>query len=388
MFLMTNGAIEKFLGSNTGKGFKGFYDDLLYGSGYGESKHSVYILKGGPGTGKSTFIKKVGVLLEKMSCDVEFLRCSGDVNSFDGASSRMGEITVVDGTSPHCIDPTCPGVRESIINLGEFWDRSLLMKYSDKIEKSMNIKKTMYRKAYHYLAAANEVYLDRADILRQNIDFQKLERYADSLADELIKNKKNDHGGLGVKRRAFATAVTAEGVSGKLPGMRGGDMSVSNIYCIDSMFGISTEKLLKIIADRAVKAGYDVDLYYCGFDSSKLEHIVVHELDFMIVTSNEFHRYASLSRVNEIAIEGFMKRPFEQKGTVCCGNDIGYSRIRFEELIDRASRALAKASEAHGDMENYYVEAMDFAGLTQFCDFVLDDISAEVHNNIVGEILK
>ena len=73
---MKNYVAKKFLGSNTGEGFRGFYGDLLYGSGFGDSRQYVYILKGGPGTGKSTFIKKVASMLEKSDCDTELLLCS------------------------------------------------------------------------------------------------------------------------------------------------------------------------------------------------------------------------------------------------------------------------------------------------------------------------
>ena len=383
--MFINYAVKKFLGSNTGKGFKGFYEDLLYKSGYGDDGQSVFILKGGPGTGKSTFIKKTAAMLEKMNCDVELLRCSGDVNSYDGVVSRMGGITVVDGTSPHCIDPVCPGVCESILNLGEFWDRSVLSQYSDKVDECIKRKKLMYKKAYHYLAAAGEIYKDRADILMQNVDGYKVELYAKSLAEELVKTKKGD-GAKGRKRRAFATAVTSEGITGALPGMPDGELSNGSIYCVNSIFGLSSARLLEVVADSALSAGYDVNCYYCGFDSGKLEHITVPELGFMIVTSNEAHTFIRGTKVTEIEFEGFMKDDAVLNENSCKGFDVGYSRIRFDELTERAFRALAKASEAHIEMENYYVEAMDFAGLTQYTDFVLDDSAAEVHNNIVSGI--
>ena len=50
-----------FLGANTRYGFKSLYETLL--TDYDNYNLTVYILKGGPGTGKSTFVKKSLVFL-------------------------------------------------------------------------------------------------------------------------------------------------------------------------------------------------------------------------------------------------------------------------------------------------------------------------------------
>jgi len=46
-----------YAGGNTAKGFYNLYDSAL------EDLNKLYILKGGPGTGKSTLIKSIGELI-------------------------------------------------------------------------------------------------------------------------------------------------------------------------------------------------------------------------------------------------------------------------------------------------------------------------------------
>ena len=46
--------IDTFLSANTTKGFVSLYGDFLKGK-------KQYIIKGGPGTGKSTLMKNIGV---------------------------------------------------------------------------------------------------------------------------------------------------------------------------------------------------------------------------------------------------------------------------------------------------------------------------------------
>ena len=69
-----------FLGANTGKGFVSLYDEFCKP----ESGNFLYVIKGGPGCGKSSFMKKIGKAAEDAELDVEYVICSGDPDSLDG----------------------------------------------------------------------------------------------------------------------------------------------------------------------------------------------------------------------------------------------------------------------------------------------------------------
>ena len=73
-----------FLGANSGEGFQNFFPQLVDM----EETHDLMILKGGPGVGKATFMREVGRTMEQAGTAVEYLRCSGDPDSLDGASLR------------------------------------------------------------------------------------------------------------------------------------------------------------------------------------------------------------------------------------------------------------------------------------------------------------
>ena len=65
--------MEKFfLGGNTAQGFKGFYGSEL------ARADNVVLLKGAPGTGKSTLIKRLGAECAERGLDHEMWYCSGD----------------------------------------------------------------------------------------------------------------------------------------------------------------------------------------------------------------------------------------------------------------------------------------------------------------------
>ena len=74
-----------FLGANSGEGFYSLYDQLLNGR-----FDDLLILKGGPGCGKSTFMRRAGAAMEQVGERVVYINCSGDPDSLDGAIFLCG----------------------------------------------------------------------------------------------------------------------------------------------------------------------------------------------------------------------------------------------------------------------------------------------------------
>ena len=88
-----------FPGGNTSKGFFSFYDYIICQ----EDAARIFIIKGGPGVGKSTFMKKTALEMANMGYDVEFMHCSSDNNSLDGIVVPRAGIAMIDGTAPHVV---------------------------------------------------------------------------------------------------------------------------------------------------------------------------------------------------------------------------------------------------------------------------------------------
>ena len=91
------------------------------------------ILKGGPGVGKSTFMRRIGAAFAERGHAVEYLICSSDPHSLDGVVARKAGFAIIDGTAPHIVDPRLPGAADSLVNLGAFLDETTLSKRKDTI---------------------------------------------------------------------------------------------------------------------------------------------------------------------------------------------------------------------------------------------------------------
>ena len=84
------------------------------------------ILKGGPGVGKSTFMRRMHASLCEGGTPSTLYFCSGDPDSLDAIAIPNLGLLVLDGTAPHSIDPQIPGARDSIINLGSCLDEATM----------------------------------------------------------------------------------------------------------------------------------------------------------------------------------------------------------------------------------------------------------------------
>ena len=67
-----------FLAANSGQGFTSLYDGF---PGEGQFLH---IIKGGPGTGKSGFMRRIREAAQARGLDTVSILCSGDPDSLDG----------------------------------------------------------------------------------------------------------------------------------------------------------------------------------------------------------------------------------------------------------------------------------------------------------------
>jgi len=131
----------------------------------------IYIIKGGPGTGKSSLIRAVGAYFGRQSIRTEAIYCSSDPTSLDGIIIEFSgkRVAILDGTAPHTTDPRYPIAMEEIINLGNGLNKALLKRGRRDIEALFDAQSREYRDAYYSLKIAgdlfNRIYSINKDII-------------------------------------------------------------------------------------------------------------------------------------------------------------------------------------------------------------------------------
>lgn len=172
-----------FLGANTADGFVGFYDKTI--EMYDLKK--LYILKGGSGIGKSTFIRKFAESFGNYNRD--FIVCAGDPRSLDGIIIPALGIGIIDGTHPHLIDPIYPGVIDEIVNLGEHIDFNKITIDLQVLKNLQKQKALHYKRAYANLNSARQIHHQIESLYCGAVDFDGI----DSKLAKIIMQSINDN---------------------------------------------------------------------------------------------------------------------------------------------------------------------------------------------------
>ena len=142
-----------FAGSNTCSGFRSGYEAF---TGEKDVKF-IHIIKGGPGCGKSSFMKAIASAMLDCGVDVEYLYCSGDPTSLDGVYFPALAAAYLDGTAPHVLEPYCAGITGGYVGFSEFYDTDGLAACADEALGLTKDYKSAYARAYAALRAYGEL---------------------------------------------------------------------------------------------------------------------------------------------------------------------------------------------------------------------------------------
>ncbi len=355
-----------FPGNNTPEGFFSYYQYILSQ----KEADKIFCIKGGPGVGKSTFMKRLGEELLEDGHDIDFLHCSSDNHSLDGIVLRDKKIAFIDATSPHVVDPISPGAVDTILHLGEYWNEEGIRKNKDAVLNCHDDLKMLFGCSYHYLGAAGSMYHNLNDFYQRRLKKEELFKLAaDIINRELIHKELSAE--QGEVKKYFASGITPNGCINYLESLVSG---YKKIYLIKAPVGIGAEKLMELFAESALYRGYNVEEYYCPLHpSKKLEHLLIPDLGVAFVTSNAFHN------INESTLEGsvtsiFLKDLLHEttdENQIKIKED---SELQLEENIKKAIECLKQAKAKHDKLEENYIPNMDFSKIEKLRQKILKEI--------------
>ncbi len=337
-------AKKYFCAVNSGKGFMSFYNDLI------RKAERIFIIKGGPGTGKSRFMHEVASAAERCGKTVDYYYCSSDSSSLD-AIMTDGKTLFLDGTFPHSVDTAAPGVRDNIIDLGSFWDVAALIGQRKRIADLNRKKSSCFCRAYGYLSAAAEAATVADSITESFVISEKLRRAA---ARELSAIP--DGEGFAVSKVALSsfgmngsvTLDTFERVAARYVG----------IADFKGTAHIFTQELLTLAEKKRLKVTVAVD----PLIPERTEAILIegHGLAFEIGGHGE-------KCIN-------MKRFIDPVACRICRNEYKLADTLRGALTDAALASLQAASTYHFALEKIYGEAMDFAAKEEYTNNFISEL--------------
>ena len=335
-----------FPGGNTSQGFYSFYHYILPQ----EEANKIIILKGGPGTGKSSLMKKIASYYLTKGYSVEYHHCSSDNNSIDGVIVTELKVAILDGTAPHVNDPLTPGAIDEIINLGDCWNQSGLEADKNDILSTFSTISKHFKRAYRYFASAKAIHEDWSQLNSETIDLNLLDNISSKL--NFLLPLTSDKHSRGKERHLFATAFTPNGIVTYIDNLI---KDYKKVKVLKGGPGLHKTDILQTLKESAIKLGLDVEVFHDPFIPSRLEHILIPELSIAILTSNEINKKDF--NYDVLNLEIICDQTLLQNNTT----EIIYDEIKFNELVNKGLDCIKNAKALHDKLETYYVQNMDFS---------------------------
>ena len=347
-----------FLGANAPKGYYSKFDQLFSASPEGKC----FLLKGGPGTGKSTMLKKISFVLKEKGLSTELIYCSADTDSLDAVMTSDGKIVAVDATLPHADEPKYPGIYETVVPLSDCWNATVLKEYSKEISALFDLNRNFHEEARRYIAAAADLLDEAARLEMNSIHQEKVSRAAIKIcAKEFGRRNRRQ----GTEKQRFLSAVTDKGV---FFFNKTAENLCKKIYIVDDDAGAASRIFMSTVRKNALEHGFDIITCRCPlFPSEKIEHIFIPELKIGFMTDNKRHKTEILPFRTIHA-----RRFFDEKKYSKNKSKIKFALRFAAKLIDEAVLCMKEAKKVHDELESFYIKAMDFSLVEEKTAKILD----------------
>ena len=354
-----------FLATKTCEGFFSVFDHLYYP----KEGWFCYILKGGPGTGKSTLMKKIAEKAKEMHIETELIHCSSDPKSLDSVIFPELKICVADGTDPHVIEPKYPGVSEKIINLGEFWNEKKLQKNSEVLIKLLEENKYFHKKASIYLGALGGIKKSQNKILKQAAEPEKFQEFMNKLSKTVFGNIKYEKSPN--EKLRFTDAITPGGYKIFENSL---NYEPKNTYVIEDKYEIISNRILQEIRLESTKRCMNITSFPTPFfPENQLRAVYLPEVSTVFIAKNsktESDLFKNLKNIKKINTTKFLNQDIlkSHKNLLTL-----YEKIS-SELLEEITKNLSLALKNHDKIEKIYISAMDYKKVNKTADKLISAI--------------
>ena len=312
------------------------------------------IIKGGPGTGKSTLMRKIADEMEKKDINCERIFCSSDPDSLDGVIFPSLRVSICDGTSPHTLDPDYPGATGEIVNLGECWDKKKIYENKEKIIELTDKNKACHKRSRRFIESAFSVFGDGEKICRDALDENRLIRYASRVSARHIKKPS---GRVGLEKIRLLDAITPKGYYFL---SETAESLCSEKIVFEDSFGVAAAKVIAEIRSYALASGFSVISSPSVSNDNEIRHIIIKELSLGFFTADKLCNL-EIQPTKTVSLRRFYSADILAAHKA----RLAFSSKAAKELLDEAVCALKIAKSVHDDLEKCYIDAMDYGKISE-----------------------
>ncbi|MBR5115367.1 MAG: hypothetical protein IK101_08775 [Oscillospiraceae bacterium] len=332
-----NARTAYFLGANACSGFYSGFDAFASEA----ATEKLFIIKGGPGCGKSGFMRSIASALLDRGLEVEVFLCSGDPDSLDGIYVPELKTAYIDGTAPHVLEPVSAGVTGNYVSFAQFYDGEFSCEERERILGLTRSYKAAYVEAYRALKAYGELHSERS------YPVEALEK-----ANERVRKLTRKLLGKRLERRPQVRTRWIEAFTHKNRVFLS-DTVLNNyetIILLDNSVGLAHDAL-EACAAEALRLGKDVVRCADALFPDKLDALLVPSASTAFLAADK--ERSGLLRGRHVRLDALAS---------------GYGAKSFYSetgaaLLREARSGLAQAKALHDELESVINPHIDFGGV-------------------------
>ena len=334
-----------FLGANTGAGFVSLYPEFSAA----EKDAFFWYIKGGPGNGKSTLMRRAAERAESAGLAVESILCSGDPDSLDGIYIPEKKLGYVDATSPHVQEPAVPGASGKYLDLSAFY-RPIPPEAAAALARFFPAYRREYARAYDMLHAAMLVSPGGIPGILTSETTTRVRKRAEAFAAKAVHRSETEE----YEKRRFLSVYTCRGAVM----LSETAASFGRVYTLDNELGLADE-FLQAVLERACSVGAARIVCPDPVDPEKLAALILPEDGLSLVAVS-----------GDFCFDGKTARHFRLDTAAELSDaqrkDVRRAAALRRSLTSEACAALRQAKELHDALEAGYRPFVDFRALTRF----------------------
>ena len=325
-----------FLGGASPEGFRTDFWNEQRGC-YG------FYLKGGPGTGKSTLMKKAAAAFagEKVSV----FHCASDPRSLDAVLLEERGVFIADATAPHESSTPLPFVTGELVDLGAGLNCEILRASADQMKALYAENQAMHtqvRKGLSGIAAMENL---TAGIGRRALLSEKLRGFVRRYAKRILPKGSGTDGRLLCRQCA---AFTPMGFLTLLPA----DFS---LIVLHDPYCTAAPEMLSLLAEEAVSRGLTAEITQSlTQQNAPVTHLILPELQTVLIAvrglpDGELPKPGSVIRMLRFYDPAMLRAQRELRS---------FCLKTADSAREQTAALLAEALRIHDDLESLYIAAL------------------------------
>ena len=318
-----------------------------------------YYLKGGPGTGKSTLLKKIAAAFPDEPVSV--YHCASDPQSLDAVVLEKRGVFIADATAPHEAGTPLPCVTGELVDLGAGLDAKLLQGSSEEIRSCYQENCALHQQARKGFAGIAAMEAQTAAIGTAALDTEKINRFAERLAGRLFPKRQGQQGTLLYRQRI---AVTPKGRIVFLP-------PAHDLLLLRDSVGTASEILLRQLAESAAARGLRCEVTR-SLTLPERSPVLLYlpEQKLTVAAEHALPADTAASPVSVIRMQRFYhSEVLRRQRTV-----LRFCKKTAESAEMKTAELLAGALQVHDALEAYYIRALQRPFLDRTAAELIDRI--------------